>query len=66
MLLTVPASKLLTTAQAARELGVGARTLARWAQEGTLEPDLVTPGGHYRWDVNRLRDELRRHQDSSP
>jgi DNA-binding transcriptional MerR regulator len=50
---------LVTTKQAADELGVSARSLSRWAKDGTLEPDLTTPGGHYRWDVERLRAELR-------
>jgi DNA-binding transcriptional MerR regulator len=50
---------LVTTKQAADELGVSARSLSRWAKDGTLEPDLTTPGGHYRWDVERLRTQLR-------
>lgn len=51
--------KLVSTAVAARELGVAVRTLQLWAQQGTVIPDLVTPGGHARWDVERLRRELR-------
>lgn len=51
--------KLVSTAVAARELGVSTRTLQLWAQAGTVIPDLVTPGGHARWDVERLRRELR-------
>ena len=34
-------------------------TDARWAAEGLIEPDLITPGGHMRWDVERLRQQLR-------
>jgi hypothetical protein len=54
---------LLTTTQAARELGVSARSLARWAQEGRLRPALVTPGGdkrsgRYLWDIEDLREQL--------
>jgi DNA-binding transcriptional MerR regulator len=50
---------LVSTARAAKELGVAARTLQGWATRGLIKPDLVTQGGHYRWDVERLRIELR-------
>lgn len=50
---------LVSTGQAARVLGVHVRTLQRWAEAGLITPDLVTPGGHMRWDVDRLREELR-------
>ncbi|QYN36605.1 helix-turn-helix domain-containing protein [Pseudonocardia sp. DSM 110487] len=58
-----PVVDLLTTTQAARELGVSARSLARWAQEGRLKPALITPGGdkrsgRYLWDLDDLRDQL--------
>jgi DNA-binding transcriptional MerR regulator len=55
----VSVADLVTTTQAARELGISARSLSRWTKDGTLEPDLTTPGGHYRWDVDRLRQQLR-------
>ena len=50
---------LVTTTEAARLLGVSTRTLQQWRTDGTVLPDLVTPGGHARWDVERLRRELR-------
>lgn len=50
---------LLTTAQAARQLGISSRTLARYAQQGILEPTLVLPSGHRRWDLDDLRRQLR-------
>ena len=50
----------VTTSQAARELGVGLRSLQRWVKDGLIEPDFVTPGGHMRWDVERIRAELYR------
>jgi DNA-binding transcriptional MerR regulator len=53
------AARLVPTGVAARELGVNVRTLQHWAAEGMVEPDLVTPGGHMRWDVERLRQQLR-------
>ncbi|MCS7479262.1 MerR family transcriptional regulator [Umezawaea endophytica] len=51
--------KLVTTSEAAKELGVGTSTLQRWAKDKVVSPDLVTPGGHMRWDVDNLRDQLR-------
>lgn len=49
----------VTTSEAARQLGVGVRSLQRWVKQHQIEPDYRTPGGHMRWDVDRLRDELR-------
>lgn len=49
----------VSTGVAARALGVDRSTLLRWAKRGLLRPDLKTPGGHYRWDVERIRRELR-------
>ena|SRR5690349_11232461 len=53
-----PRVPLVPTSEAARELGISERTLRRWAKDGYLEPDLVMRGGHYRWDVARVRREL--------
>lgn len=50
----------VTTAQAAKQLGIGLRSLQRWAKDGIVTPDFRTPGGHMRWDVERLREQLRR------
>lgn len=51
-------SQLVSTSVAARELGLSRSTLQRWAQQGLVVPDLITVGGQYRWDVERLRREL--------
>ncbi|HWO62210.1 MAG TPA: MerR family transcriptional regulator [Umezawaea sp.] len=51
--------KLVTTSEAAKQLGVGTSTLQRWAKDNVVSPDLVTPGGHMRWAVEHLRDQLR-------
>lgn len=48
------------TATAAREVGVSARTLARWAREGRVTAPVTTAGGQRRWDVEDLRQQLRR------
>lgn len=47
------------TGVAAKAIGVAHSTLARWWKEGRVTPALVTPGGHARWDVDGLRDQLR-------
>lgn len=54
----VTRSALVPTAVAAKAIGVDRRTLSRWVTDGLVTPDVVTPGGHYRWDVDRLRREL--------
>ncbi len=57
--------RLLTTAQAARWLGVSASTLARYADKGIVTPTLILPSGHRRWDLDELRRQLaeRRERD---
>ncbi|WP_433282139.1 helix-turn-helix domain-containing protein [Pseudonocardia xinjiangensis] len=51
--------RLLSTGEAARELGLNSRSISRWAKEGLITPALVTPGGQYRWNLEDLRAELR-------
>lgn len=50
----------VTTGQAAKALGFHIRTLQRAIRAGRIEPHSVTPGGHPRWDVDRLRADLLR------
>ncbi|WP_143216249.1 IS607 family transposase, partial [Ferroacidibacillus organovorans] len=45
-------------------LGVSITTLRRWEKEGRLQPDEITPGGHRRYDLLKLRPELFRLQRS--
>lgn len=52
--------RLVSTGEAARRLGVNLRTLQRWASEGLVTPDWMTPGGHMRWDVDRLLQEVKK------
>ncbi len=52
------ASKLLTTGAAAHVVGVDPSTLSRWAQSGTVVPPGRTAGGHLRWDLDQLRNQL--------
>jgi predicted site-specific integrase-resolvase len=51
-------AKLVPTGVLACELGVDVRTLQRWVKAKLLTPDLVTPGGHMRRNVGRVRAEL--------
>lgn len=50
---------LVTTSAAAKTLGISSRTLQKWATDGVVTADFVTVGGHYRWDVDNLRAQLR-------
>jgi 8-oxo-dGTP pyrophosphatase MutT (NUDIX family) len=49
----------VTTGKAADELGVSLTTLQRWAHQGLVTPALRTAGGHFRWDLDDLRGQLR-------
>jgi len=49
----------VTTGELAKALGVSVRAIQMWVEKGLIEPDYRTPGGHMRWDVDRLREELR-------
>jgi hypothetical protein len=51
--------RLVTTAELARALGLSARTIQRYRQSGLLVPDLVSAGGHARWDIEKVRSRLR-------
>jgi hypothetical protein len=55
----VPDGRLVTTAELARALGLSARTIQRYRQGGVLVPDLVSAGGHARWNVEKVRSTLR-------
>lgn len=50
--------RYVSTGQAAKELNVSHRSLLNWVRSGQLQPDYTTPGGHHRWDVERVRGEL--------
>lgn len=44
--------------EAAEMIGVSISTLRRWENEGHLLPDFRTKGGHRRYSVNRIRNEI--------
>lgn len=50
---------LVSTGEAARELGVSRTTLTRYVARGWLRPAHELPSGHLRWDLNDLRRQLR-------
>jgi len=53
-------NRFITTGVAAHELGVSTATLTRWAAAGVITPAERTAGGHYRWDLPVLREQVRR------
>lgn len=50
---------LVTTGIAARDLGVTRTTLGRWAAAGLVTPARRTAGGHLRWDLPTLRQQVK-------
>jgi len=57
--IVVTEGRLVTTAELARALGLSARIIQRYRQAGLPEPELVSAGGHARWDVDKVRSTLR-------
>jgi predicted site-specific integrase-resolvase len=53
------APKLIPTGVAAQAIGVDRGTLVRWWHDGVVKPAMVTPGGHARWDLDDLLQQLR-------
>jgi DNA-binding transcriptional MerR regulator len=49
---------LVSTGEAARLLGLNPRTLARYVERGWIIPDLTLPTGQFRWDVEKLRQQI--------
>jgi hypothetical protein len=50
--------ELVSTGALAKALGVSRAAVNRWVGTGLLVPDVTTPGGHHRWDVDRVREQL--------
>ena len=51
--------RLVATGEAARALSVSVQTLQRWVREGIVIPTATTAGGHHRWDIEDLREQVR-------
>lgn len=56
---------MLTSAQAAKVLGISARTLTRYAERGQLIPTLTLPSGHLRWSLEDIRRQMRELREQS-
>jgi len=54
-----PVPRLLSTTQAARELGIASSTLGRWARAGFVIPAGHTARGHRRWVITDLIEQIR-------
>jgi excisionase family DNA binding protein len=52
--------RTLTTGELARELGVSRGAVLKWVKQGIITPEFTTPGGHHRWDVDKVREQLRK------
>jgi DNA-binding transcriptional MerR regulator len=50
---------LLTTSELAKALGLSLRSVQRYIAAGNITPELTTPGGHHRWDLDNVREQLR-------
>ena len=53
---------LLTTSELAKALGLSLRSVQRYVAAGQITPELTTPGGHHRWDAEKVREQLREHR----
>ena len=49
---------LVTTGPLARKLGVSRSAVLKWHTAGLIEAEVVTPGGHLRWDADKVRKQL--------
>jgi DNA-binding transcriptional MerR regulator len=65
----MPTPRLITTGELARALGLHTRTIQRYRIEGVITPEIETAGGHARWDLEKVKQqlrELRRRGDDAP
>jgi len=56
---TEDGKRLVSTTQAARALGISQATLSRWTARGYVKPAQRTIGGHMRWDIEDLRQQIK-------
>jgi excisionase family DNA binding protein len=50
--------RLLSTAEAAKALGISPRSLSRWVRLGKIRPTIVTPGGQARFRLEELERQM--------
>ncbi|WP_433276720.1 MerR family DNA-binding transcriptional regulator [Pseudonocardia xinjiangensis] len=51
--------KLLTTGKLAEALSVSATAVLNWQRSGLITPAWTTPGGHARWRLEDVENQLR-------
>ncbi|WP_232661912.1 MerR family transcriptional regulator [Pseudonocardia sp. TRM90224] len=51
--------KYISSTQLARALGLSPRSIQRYVQQKSITPEFVTPGGHYRWNAERVKEQLK-------
>lgn len=51
-------AELVPTPDAAKALGISARTLQRYVKAGLVTPELTLASGQYRWNVEKLREQI--------
>jgi DNA-binding transcriptional MerR regulator len=56
----VSEERLITTGEVARAVGLSRQTIQRYQREGLLTPVFVTTGGHARWRLPDVLDELKK------
>ncbi|MGO9079046.1 MAG: MerR family DNA-binding transcriptional regulator [Streptosporangiaceae bacterium] len=56
------AERNVGTGEAAAALDVTRNTLNRWARGGIVTPASTTAGGHRRWNLARLREQIAAHE----
>lgn len=52
------AAGLVTTSELAAEYGVSSSAVRQWVDTGRVTPAVVTPGGHYRFNMVAAKEEI--------
>ena len=52
-------NRLKTTREVASALGISRGAVLKWVVDGHLVPTLTTAGGHHRFDLDDVREQLR-------
>ena len=56
--------RTLTTGELAKELHVTRGAIIKWQRAGLITPEFTTPGGHHRWDLDKVKEQLRKLRQS--
>jgi DNA-binding transcriptional MerR regulator len=56
----MPGRNLMTSSELADALGLTARTIQRYRKRGDLVPAEVSLGGHARWDLDDVREQIKK------